>query len=117
MSNAVARLLEPSLRDWLDAAKYGVEFGALEDRSGDCEFHGSVGGLHADGLQVRALGAVLLRSLIAPTHRVRVSDVLRVVTLLSANLTDLGHDSPKRRPAAGAEGNCTLARGSGLGAG
>ena len=49
--------------------------------------------LDLDSLQIRRLRSVLLRCLVAPTDRVRVSDVLCVIALLAADLTYLSHCS------------------------
>jgi hypothetical protein len=95
----VAGLLEPGLGDRSQPTGHHVERFGLEHAGRNLECHGSVRRAQAHGLQVRQLHSILLRGAILPTHRVLVLNVLRVVSLLSADLTDLRHfRSLKSRP-------------------
>lgn len=91
-SDVVSRLLQPGCWHWSDSANDSAELGRLHDRSCNGEANLTIWSLKSNVLQIWILASVLLRSAELPLTRVSVSNVLRVISLLSANLTNLGHD-------------------------
>lgn len=88
----IAGFLQPLFRNRLDPAEHAGKFFALKNRRGDREPDDAIRGLNADALKVHVLRSILLGSAELPLTRMAVANVLRVVRLLSANLTYLGHD-------------------------
>jgi len=89
----VAGLLEPCGWHWLDSTYDRGKFSGLHHRSSDRQPDFAVRSSNRYHLQVWSLGAVLLWCAELPLPRVAVANVLRIVTRLSANLTNPGHDN------------------------
>lgn len=89
----VRGLLQPSGWNRSQAADHRGKLGRLHDAGSHNHSDFTVGGLNRHRLKVRILASVLLGSAKLPLPRVTVTNVLRVVSDLSADLTNLGHGS------------------------
>jgi len=87
----VAGLFEPALGDGFKSGNDARELGAFEHRCGHEQSDHPVGALNPYGLQIRLLETVLLGCSEFPLARVTMPNMLGVVRLLAADLTDPCH--------------------------
>jgi hypothetical protein len=88
---SIGSFFEPSFGDGLEAAGDHVERFAFDYRSRHSKPVGAGWGDEPNSLKVGKLQAISLWGFVFPKLRMRISDVLGVIRLLSTYLTDPGH--------------------------
>ena len=90
--DVVGGLLQPSLWKRSNSGHDRSKLLSLHDGGRNLEANLAMGSLNRHHLQVRILASRLLRRAELPLARVSVPNVLRVVSLFTADLTDFGHE-------------------------
>lgn len=93
LSDSVAWLFQPCLWNRLQSAQNAAELRALENAGRDGQLDGAIRSFYANDLKVRGLNPISLGRLVLPALGVLVANMLRVVALLTADLTNLRHEN------------------------